>query len=471
MPRSPDTLLLRRYAANRDEAAFADLVRRRIDGVYSFALRRVGGDAQLAEDVTQHVFIALASQARGLIRHPDLIGWLYTTTRHRAANVVRSERRRKIREGDPSLMPDNHSAPEIDWSRVAPVLDDAIERLGAVDRTAIILRFSERRAFAEIAAMLNVSEDAARMRVDRALDKLRGWLKRRGIASSSAALSAVLTSQVIAAPPSLALTVTSAALASSATTGTLAALGGIFAMTKLKLGIAAAAVLVSVLALRDMQASRALNDEIHRLQAKHHRVAGLRVANERLANTLAQVGSTLPEAGELAALQQRIARLKARPEGVLDSAMQPVGDDANRGWATPLVAYETQLWARTSGNPDAFSPAFGWTSRNKAKINRFFARLPEHVRAAYGSSEKMLAPEPHWDGLGKLEALQILGKTEYGDSVRVHAWGRFVSGRELNLDMVFQKFDGVWRVPITDEQVDRWIASIDPTTGARITKK
>jgi hypothetical protein len=60
MPENADAILLRRFVATCDEGAFAELVRRRLDGVYSAALRRVGGDAQLAEDVAQQVFVALA---------------------------------------------------------------------------------------------------------------------------------------------------------------------------------------------------------------------------------------------------------------------------------------------------------------------------------------------------------------------------------------------------------------------------
>src|SRR4051812_2697850 len=86
-----DAELLCRYARDRAEDAFAELVRRHLDGVYSAALRRVGGDTHLAEDVAQQVFTAAARRAAWLARHPALTGWLYATTRNVAANVVRSE--------------------------------------------------------------------------------------------------------------------------------------------------------------------------------------------------------------------------------------------------------------------------------------------------------------------------------------------------------------------------------------------
>ena len=126
MPENADAILLLRFVATRDEGAFAELVRRHLDGVYSAALRRVGGDAQLAEDVAQQVFVALARKAATVARHGAVTGWLYTATRHEAANVVRGERRRKTRETEAHLIHEMLGATgnlgEADWSRVAPVL-------------------------------------------------------------------------------------------------------------------------------------------------------------------------------------------------------------------------------------------------------------------------------------------------------------------------------------------------------------
>src|SRR5580704_2989440 len=98
MMMSEDAQLLRRYSAERSEAAFAELVRRHVDLVYSAALRLVNGDAHSAQDVTQQVFTELARRAKPLARHPALIGWLYTTTRRMASRVIRSDQRRAARE-------------------------------------------------------------------------------------------------------------------------------------------------------------------------------------------------------------------------------------------------------------------------------------------------------------------------------------------------------------------------------------
>lgn len=111
MPPLDDATLLRRYVSEGAQDAFTELVRRHIDGVYSSALRRVGGDTHLAEDATQQVFAALARKAAALSRHPLLTGWLYLTTRHEASNIVRTEQRRKAREQEAHAMHELDSKP------------------------------------------------------------------------------------------------------------------------------------------------------------------------------------------------------------------------------------------------------------------------------------------------------------------------------------------------------------------------
>lgn len=245
-----DGTLLRRYAADRAEDAFAEIVRRHLDGVYSAALRRVGGDVHLAEDVAQQVFSALAMKAEKLARHPSITGWLYTATRHAAANVVRGERRRKQREQEARTMHEDFSppAPETDWSRVAPLLDEAIDGLAENDRVAILARFIDRRAFGEIGAMLHIGEDAARMRVERALDRLRAQLVRRGIGSTSAALSLALTHHAVAAAPSaLAAKLTATAVTAWAGPGAIAGIFGFMSTTKMGVaGLAALSAMIGV---------------------------------------------------------------------------------------------------------------------------------------------------------------------------------------------------------------------------------
>jgi RNA polymerase sigma factor (sigma-70 family) len=213
-----DVELLRSYAENRSEAAFAELVRRHLNLVYSAALRRVGGDTHLAEDVSQKVFIALARQASSLRGRAVLTGWLYTAARFAAIQVVRTERRRRDREQEAEIMNEliPIPPPNPDWDKLRPVLDELMDRLNERDREALLLRFFEGRAFAELGRALDVTEEAARKRVDRALEKLRALLARRGIVSSAAVVTAMLAGQtVVAAPVGLAAALTGSALALS----------------------------------------------------------------------------------------------------------------------------------------------------------------------------------------------------------------------------------------------------------------
>ncbi len=210
-----DAELLREFANEGSQPAFTELVARRINSVYATALRQVGRDSHLAQDVAQGVFLALARQAKSVQRHPTLSGWLHTTTRFVAAKIVRTERRWQRREQEANGMSIAISKAEPAWTQLDPVIDEILDELKPSDRDAILLRFFEGKTFAEVGAAIGLAENAARMRVDRALEKLRGGLMRRGI-SSSAALGAVLAAQpVVALPAGFAASVAGTALAGS----------------------------------------------------------------------------------------------------------------------------------------------------------------------------------------------------------------------------------------------------------------
>jgi RNA polymerase sigma factor (sigma-70 family) len=210
-----DAGLLFDYASRRDEAAFAELVRRHLDLVYFAALRRCRGDRHQAEEVAQKVFTLLARDAAKLQRHAVLPGWLYVTTRNVAAKLRRDELGRRNREKEAwRVTAPEGDTPPVDWEQLRLVLDDVMDTLDVRDRNALLLRYFQGRSFAEIGGALQLKEDAARMRVSRALEKLRTLLVQRGIASTSAALGLALSAQVAAAKPAgLAASVTTAALA------------------------------------------------------------------------------------------------------------------------------------------------------------------------------------------------------------------------------------------------------------------
>src|SRR6266498_2943845 len=148
-----DIELLRDYVNDGAEANFSTLVARRIDFVYACALRQVGGDAHLAEEVAQSVFLDLARKARGLAQRPSITGWLYTSTRFAAAKARRTRWRRENRETqahDMEAITTMHSRQEIEWDELRPVIDEAMHELHERDREAILQRYFEGRPFAEV---------------------------------------------------------------------------------------------------------------------------------------------------------------------------------------------------------------------------------------------------------------------------------------------------------------------------------
>ena len=285
-PMPDDADLLRRYARDRAEDAFAELVRRHIDLVYSAALRQVDGDAHRAQDVAQSVFAALARKATRLAEHPSLPGWLYTSTHHAAAQVRRAERRRQAREQEALAMQVMLGPPEpdADWERLRPLLDDTMHALGGRDREAVLLRFFAGQPFAEIGARLGLTEEAARKRVERALDRLRALLAARGVTSTSAALGLLLANQaVLAAPAAVTAEVTVAALSAAvAGGGTTAAIVGFLAMAKTQFGIAGAlAGVLAITALVQYQTYTGLRDDVAALRQDNARQTATLAAAER----------------------------------------------------------------------------------------------------------------------------------------------------------------------------------------------
>lgn len=239
--------LLRDYAEYGDEAAFRKLVEQYIDLVYSAAMRRVGGDASLAQDVTQTVFTDLARKAESLRRVEMLGGWLHRHTVFVASNIVRGERRRQVREQEAAQMNATSESPDALWQQLAPVLDDTIESLEPDDRQAVLLRFFERRDFRSIGAALGISDDAAQKRVSRALEKLRALLTERGVTLSIVLLSGLLAGKVIAAAPAgLAGTISSVALSGAAGGGAGMALFKLSKTVPLKTALAAVVAAVAL---------------------------------------------------------------------------------------------------------------------------------------------------------------------------------------------------------------------------------
>ncbi len=260
---------LAEYVQTGSDAAFRELVTRYVDLVYSTALRLVGGDTHRAEDVTQTVFVNLARVARALPKDVKLGGWLHRDTCFTASTLMRGERRRQSRERQAAEMNALQNNSEADYSLVAPVLDEAINELEEADRTAVLLRFFEQRDFCSVSQALGSTEDAARMRVARALEKLEGFLKRRGVTTTATSLGVVLSANAVqAAPVGLAVTISTAAVLTGTTIAAAATATTIktIAMTTLQKTVIAATIAAAV-GTGVYQARHAANlrDQVHSL--------------------------------------------------------------------------------------------------------------------------------------------------------------------------------------------------------------
>lgn len=352
---SEDSVLLRRFVETRSEAAFAELVRQHLRLVYAVALRQVGGDAHLAEDVTQQVFTSLARKAPSLRDRPTLAGWLYRSTHFAASDVVRVERRRREREQKaiameasqetgPSVLP---AESPIDWEQVRPAIDSAIAELDERDRDAVALRFFENRSFAEVGGRLNLTENGARMRVERALDKLHAALSRRGVKSTSAAVAMALAQQIVAAPPAgLAAVVAGAAVSGVAAS---AGLVSILASGKVlgALGVGTAAAALGVAGVQ--YSERASAEQQHAIAQRELRT--MRADFARTASELEHVRARSAEAERdnatlLKAMEDARAQLAARSAAPAPVTAAKAASDGNDERLAQERAYQQQLAKR-----------------------------------------------------------------------------------------------------------------------------
>ncbi|EEF60777.1 sigma-70 family RNA polymerase sigma factor [Pedosphaera parvula] len=326
MKTTDNSKLLSEFVQQASEPAFRDLVARHVNLVYSTALRLVAGDTHLAQDITQSVFTDLSRKAKTLAVDIPLAGWLHRHTCFTASKTVRSEQRRQRREKVAAEMNALHNHPDADFSQLTPVLDDAINQLGESDRTAILLRFFEQHDFRSLGAVLGTNEDAARMRVTRALDKLHSFLKRRGVSLSVTALATALTAECLtAAPAGFALKIATAAIANGKSGGITFTFLKMFTATKLKFGIVCAIVGVLVALLLVQRATEAgLREQNLSLKQQSDQLAQVKAENDRLSKLAAQSANpSLSEAQfrELVRLRGEVRRLRQQRKDFENAAV------------------------------------------------------------------------------------------------------------------------------------------------------
>ncbi len=217
MQEPDDKTLLRGYVEDDSQEAFAALVTRHVNKVYSVALRHTRNPHQ-AEEITQAVFTILARKSHTLGKSVVLSGWLYETARLTALTFVRSEIRRARRQREALMQnPVNETESEA-WLQMAPQLDAAMAQLSEMDRHAVVLRFFDGKGMREIGAALGLNEEAAKKRVARAVERLRLFLLKRGVALSASVVAATIAAHSVqAAPPALAKTAAAVAATHGAT--------------------------------------------------------------------------------------------------------------------------------------------------------------------------------------------------------------------------------------------------------------
>lgn len=396
--------LLRAYAQDHSESAFQELVNCYVDLVYSAAIRRVSGDRQLAEDVTQEVFTDLARKAAALPPNVTLGGWLLRHTGYVASTAMRGDQRRRDRERQAVEMNALNEPSEAGWRQFAPILDDAMDELDAADRDALVLRYFERCELRAVGAALGVSDDTAQKRVSRALDKLRENLVRRGVATTGAALSLLITANAVqAAPIGLAATISGIALAGAATGGgTALSILKIMSMTKLKVGIISALVVagVAVPVVIHQQAQTELREAKESLRQQTEENQRLTMENEQVAQRAAPTSAPTTDSNspsrELLQLRAKVGRLlREQTEAeapvtrdAVEARYKHAQDLASRGDAA--AALKEFLWCFDEGMPRVTGYGGVRTSFLLSEIAKLGEQYPDALAALRERRDKAL---------------------------------------------------------------------------------
>ncbi len=376
--------LLAEYVGTGSEAAFRDIVYRYINLVYSTVLRLVDGDRHLAEDVTQIVFADLARLARTLSKDAKLGGWLHRHACFVAAKTMRGERRRRARERQAVEMNATQDHGTTNSMVAAQELDEAINHLRQADRSAILLRFFEQRDFRGVGLVLGISEEAARKRVARAVEKLHIRLTRRGVILSAAALGAVLAGEaVVSAPAGLAAEVMTFATAGAAAGGGTLATLKFMLIAKFKtivLSLAALAAVATPLVLQH-RSEVDLRRENQDLRRQLEQLPQLLAQNDLLSNQLAQVRQQPPpldehrdllrlrgevgrlrdQSNQVLRLRQEVASLRSQSAGGSAGSQPRTQEVADIAYNFPAIPWETllQVYADLCGKKVNASPGVG----------------------------------------------------------------------------------------------------------------
>jgi len=379
-----DSQLLSAYADQKSEPAFAELVRRYINLVYSAALR-MSADQHLAEDVTQRTFAALAKKAHELSARPILSGWLHRTAQNIAAESIRTEVRRRAREHEAAAMNTTPDSPDARWEEIAPHLDAAVGDLSDPDRDAVLLRYFQNKSAREMAAALGITDEAAQKRVNRAVERLRAFFSRRGVTLSAASLAAISANAIKAAPAGLGLTISAAAAATSITTANIA----LQTMNWINAKSIVTAVVTAIAAGGTVYLTQ--KPETERLRAENQNLAALQSTTDKARDDAQASAKALQtdldrlrkDQTELLRLRGEVAQLRAQ---IQSANTQPKSADLAAAAKNPRIPVS---WA--PGDyvlRDMLSPA-GYDSPEAALQTTMYAML----KGTYEQANESLAPE------------------------------------------------------------------------------
>jgi RNA polymerase sigma factor (sigma-70 family) len=317
-----DLDLLRQFARENSQDAFAEIVRRHLNLVYSAARRQVRSP-QLAEEIAQSVFADLARVAATPSSPQTLTPWRYAVTRRTAIDVIRKESRRQLREQIAVEM-NNMNATANDWTQIEPLLDDAMAALDETDRSAVLLRYFENKSLREVGDALGASEDAAQKRVSRAVERLREFFSKRNVTIGAGGLTVLISANAVqSAPVGLAATIMTATLATTQTIG-LAMIHKLIII-----GMTAAAVGSGIYAfhlrsqISSLQQQQALlGQQIEQLSRERDE------ATNQLASLKQENGQLHANEMELLKLRGEVTRLQ-RPQNVQPRTAQAAGINVN----------------------------------------------------------------------------------------------------------------------------------------------
>jgi len=427
-----DLDLLRQFARENTQDAFAEIVRRHLDLVFSAALRQVRSP-QLAEEVSQSVFADLARNAgkiggTGVPPVSSLTPWLYTVTRRTAIDLIRKESRRQLREQIAVEM-NNMNATESGtgvppvWFEIEPLLDDAMAALDETDRSAILLRYFESKSLREVGEALGASEDAAQKRVSRAVERLREFFSKRNVTIGASGLAVLISANAVqSAPVGLAVTISTAAvLAGTAiSTSTAIAATKVIAMTTLQKTIVTATVAVMAGAgIYEARQAGQLRNQVQTLQQQQAPlVEQLRQLQRGRDDATNRLAGLLGENAQLKSNSNENELLKLRGEiGTLRSQL----DD----YKEKLQAFSLE---NSSSHPTNLSEQELYNQRHEAMKNAFISlafaaeNFTRQNNGQIATNIDQLSSHLGWVSLNApggdigLDSLEIVNSTQDGRS-------------------------------------------------------